>query len=155
MGSPFPVIPLRSKDAGEEVKLRMHETWLGVVHVLLKIDLLNWVFVFWIVLMYKYVLCFIGDVAGRCQFRDPSFFNSCPGKIPDMAFPGNFWLGPFEVSSRGGLAGIHRYHRTGGRFYNYIIGIYEFVGLFLPSATSGYRRLEQMFYPQTIAGAGL
>lgn len=103
----------------------------------------------------KYVLCFIGDVAGRCQFRDPSFFNSSPGKIHDMASSGNFWLGPFEVSSRGGLAGIHRYHRTGGRFYNYIIGIYEFVGLFLPSATSGYRRLEQMFYPQTIAGAGL
>ena len=38
--NPFPVIPLRSKDAGEEVKLRMHETWLGVVHGLLKMDLL-------------------------------------------------------------------------------------------------------------------
>ena len=40
LADPFPVIPLRSKDAGEEVKLRMHETWLGVVHGLLKMDLL-------------------------------------------------------------------------------------------------------------------
>ena len=84
LADPFAVIPLRSKDAGEEVKLRMHETWLGVVHdVLLKMDLL----------LYFDVFCFVGDVAGRYHFRDPqhsSFLQLQSREDTYMASSGNF-----------------------------------------------------------------